>query len=176
MDIDPKTYPSRTFARFTAHNQLVADATGRTITASVQRLGGQTYMQEAIPDGEMPSLSQNPSGFAAGFTMGLSVKPTTPESTPPGSSDKDRNSPSDQVSSLEPENQLSNSGLDEALFEEIVKTTLNPQQYPELYQCCGTQKAAMAVEDRVAAEIVTAYRFIKQKQACPIVQSLNQLL
>lgn len=176
MNIDPTTYPSRTFARFTAHNQLMADATGQTIMASVQRLGGQTYVQEAVPDGEMPYRSQNPSGFAAGFSIGLSVKPTTPEATPLSSSDKNQNPTSDQVSAVEPETQPSASDIDEALFDEIVKTALNPQRFPELYESCGTQKAAMAVEERVAAEIVTVYRAIKQKQACPIVQGLNQLL
>jgi hypothetical protein len=58
MDINPKTYPSRAFIRFTAHNQLTADATGRSVVASVQRLGGKTYMQAAEPEGEAPLETQ----------------------------------------------------------------------------------------------------------------------
>lgn len=177
MDIDPKTYPSRTFARFTARNQLMADATGRPIMASVQRLGGKTYIQEAIPDGDAPSIAKDPSDFATGLHLGLSISPTDLANTP-GSSNQDRDgatSLNQEVSSESP-NTSQSLGIDEALFEEVVKITFSPNRCPDLYQSCGTQEAAMEVEATVAAEIVAAYRQIKQKQDCPIVQSLNKLL
>ena len=177
MDIDPKTYPSRTFTRFTARNQLLADATGRPIVSSVQRLGGKTYVQEAIPDGKAPSISQNPGDSATGLHLGLSRSHPGLGNTPVGSNQDgaDANSLSED-SSLAPQNAAQCSGIDEALFEEVVKTTFNPNRFPDLYQSCGTQEAAFEVEAAVAAEIVAAYRQIKDKQDCPIVQSLNKLL
>lgn len=170
MDIDPRTYPSRTFVRFTAHNQLMADATGMPITASIQRLGGNTYTQQVLPEGESPSSLNDPNGTESGFSMGLSMNPISDKNT--------TDSGAEMVGSAEPtsEDEASVCGVDEALFEEIIKTTLNPNRFPELYQCCGTQKAAAEVETRVAAEVVAAYRQINRKQNCPIVQRLNSLL
>ena len=177
MDIDPKTYPSRMFVRFTAHNQLTADASGQTITVSVQRLGGDNYVQQAIPDGESPSLATDSGSFACGFRMGLSVNPTSAENTTQGGKDESQDSkPSGEPSGLMGGDKSPKCGIDEVLFEEIVQTLFNPNRYPELYHSSGTQKAATEVEARVAVEIVTAYRTIKQKQDCPIVQRLNSLL
>lgn len=50
MEIDPSTYPSRAFIRFTAQNQLRATLTGESFTASVQRKGGEGYTQQVTPD------------------------------------------------------------------------------------------------------------------------------
>ncbi|MDJ0702921.1 MAG: hypothetical protein QNJ46_06530 [Leptolyngbyaceae cyanobacterium MO_188.B28] len=176
MDIDPKTYPSRVFARFTAHTQLTADATGQPITTAVQRLGGDTYSQQVIPDGESPAISTDSGSFAGGFTRGLSANPTSAEDTTHGGNEsQDSKSPMDPPS-LESGNESPTCGIDEALFEEIVQTLFNPNRCPELYHSCGTQKAAKEVEARVSADIVAAYRQIKRKQACPIVQRLNTLL
>jgi hypothetical protein len=177
MDIDPKTYPSRNFARFMAHNQLIADATGQPIMASVQRLGGKTYVQKAIPDGETPSITNTPGNPSFGLNLGMSINPVG-RNTPPqdGHSDLQPSIPPDQCAGIAPEEANQGPGIDEALFEEVVKTTLNPQRFPDLYRSCGTQKAAMEVETAVAAEIVAAYRRIKQNQDCPIVQGLNKLL
>lgn len=177
MDIDPKTYPSRAFARFTARNQLLADATGRPIISSVQRLGGKTYVQEAIPDGEGPSISKNPGDAATGLHLGLSLSPTGLGNTPAGSNlDGDEAGLLNEDTSLDPSNGSQCPGIDEALFEEVVKTTLNQNRFPDLYRSCGTQEAAFEVEAAMAAEIVAAYRRIKEKQDCPTVQSLNRLL
>lgn len=66
--------------------------------------------------------------------------------------------------------------LDEDLFEEVAKTLFHADRYPELYQSCGTPKAAKAVEAKVAAELVATYLQIKLKQQCPIVKRLNALL
>lgn len=177
MDIDPKTYPSRMFARFTAHNQLMADVTGQTITSSVQRLGGATYMQQAIPDGDSPSISTDSSPRSGGFRMGFSINPSSAEDTTRRVRGESHDcQPLGALSALESGDDCLSNGIDEALFEEIVQTTFSPNRYPELYQSCGTQKAATEVETRVAAEIVAAYRTIKRKQDCLIVQSLNNLL
>ena len=164
MDIDPKTYPSRMFARFTAHNQLMADVTGQTITSSVQRLGGATYMQQAIPDGDSPSISTDSSPRSGGFRMGFSINPSSAEDTTRRVRGESHDcQPLGALSALESGDDCLSNGIDEALFQ-------------ELYQSCGTQKAATEVETRVAAEIVAAYRTIKRKQDCLIVQSLNNLL
>lgn len=171
MDIDPKTYPSRTFARFTAHNQLMADLTGQPVVASVQRLGGKTFMQEALPDGEAPSVKSGSEASSSAFRMNMSVDMA-------GQQGRDRQAP--DLSGETPESDLETSllepSLDEALFAEIVKTTLNPTRFPDLYRSCGTQEAAMEVEALVAAEIVSVYRRIKQNQDCSVVQGLNKLL
>ena len=160
MDIDPRTYPSRTFVRFTAHNQLQADATGKPITAAIKRTGCNTYVQKAIPGGEFPPpISDSDSGD--GFGLGFSMDSTCSDGTETGGC---------AVAAATHE-------FDDALFEEIVKTTFSAKRYPELYQSCGTQAAAAKVETRVATEIVSAYRRINQKQQdCLIVQRLNSLL
>lgn len=172
MDIDPKTFPSRTFARFMAHNQLMADATGRPIVAAVQRLGGKTFTQEVVPDGQAPTITQD-----SGFQMGMSVN-TTPLENVPQRDDLAQSAPTppDELADCHLEALTAQQGIDETLFGEVVKNTINSNRFPELYQSCGTQEAAMEVEAVVAAEIVAAYRRIKQKQDCPIVQGLNKLL
>ncbi len=129
MNIDPSTYPSRAFIRFTAENQLRADLTGQSFTTTIQRLGGENSVQEVIP-----------------------------------------------IDPIEPTDSPENATLDEVLFEEIAQNTFNANRYPELYQSCGTRKAAKAVEARVAADLVATYKRIKRAQECPIVQSLNRLL
>jgi DNA-binding GntR family transcriptional regulator len=130
MTLDPNTYPSRSFIRFSAQNQLRADLTGQSFTAVIKRSGGESYVQQVAP----------------------------------------RNS-ADSVCEV-----LEDTTLDEALFEEIARTTFTTNRYPELYQSCGTQSAAKAVEARVAAELVETYLQITLKQRCPIVQSLNNRL
>ncbi|SRR5579883_2162553 len=130
MSIDPSTYPSRAFIRFMAQNQLRADLTGQSFTTSIQRSGGESYLQQVTPNRSEAFTSE------------------TPE---------------DAV-------------LDEDLFEEIAKTTFSASRYPELYQSCGTHRAAKAVETRVANELIDTYRQIKQKQNCALVERLNALL
>ncbi|HEY9661128.1 MAG TPA: hypothetical protein V6C65_21965, partial [Allocoleopsis sp.] len=49
MEIDPGTYPSRAFIRFTAQNQLLSDLTGQPILMIVQRLGEESCTQHVIP-------------------------------------------------------------------------------------------------------------------------------
>lgn len=129
MNIDPSTYPSRAFIRFTAENQLQADLTGKSFTTMTQRLGEEHSVQEVTPGDPMEATD-------------------LPE----------------------------NATLDQALFEEIAQITFNSNRYPELYQSCGTRKAAKAVELRVAAELVATYKWIKRARECPIVQSLNRRL
>ena len=160
MDIDPTTYPSRTFVRFTAHNQLQADATGKPITAAIKRSGCGTYTQKAMPGGDFPPpISESDSGD--GFDLGLLMDSACSDDTETGGC---------AVAAATHE-------FDNSLFEEIVKTTFSANRYPQLYQCCGTQKAAAEVEIKVATEIVSAYRRINQKQQdCLLVQRLNSLL
>jgi len=142
MEIDASTYPSRAFIRFTAQNQLLADLTGKPITAMIQRQTGENYVQQVMP------------------TNGDSLDELCSE-------DADASS----------ENTVSESAtLDEALFEEIAKTSFSPNRYPELYQSCGTRRAAAAIEIQVANEIVAIYKEIKKQQQNPIVQNLNSLL
>ncbi len=155
MTLDPSTYPSRTFIRFTVNNQLLADVTDQTITASVQRLGGQTYVQKAVPGEELPSLSRQSMDWGTSLKVGQSIQ--TPASD-------------HQESWIQAEPPV----LDEELLAEVTQTAFH--DHPHLYQDCGSAAAAAAVEAEIATEIIAAYRTIKQKQACPIVQSLNQLL
>lgn len=130
MEIDPRTYPSRAFIRFTAQNQLRADLTGQSFIANVHRGHEESYVKHITPSNASAAMSD---------------------------------ASEDAV-------------LDEALFEEIAKTAFNAVRHPELYQSCGTAKAAKAVEDKVTAELIEAYLQIKLKQRCPIVARLNALL
>lgn len=169
MEIDPKTYPSRSFIRFTAQNQILADITGQPINTFVQRFGGESYVQQVIPGDQPNPKSSNSNNSGADLRMGLSVNPVTPDSL--FDSHNSQNT-SEQVSENNPQESI----FDEKLFEEIAKITFSPNRYPELYQSCGTSRAAVAVETQVADEIVATYKRIKQQQDCPVVQSLNALL
>jgi hypothetical protein len=60
MDIDPRTYPSRAFIRFTAQNQLRADLTGQSFTTSVKRADGETYIQQVNPSDLAEPISEVP--------------------------------------------------------------------------------------------------------------------
>jgi hypothetical protein len=60
MEIDPRTYPSRAFIWFTAENQLIADLTGQSFTASVQRSGGERYVQQVTPSNPAESTREAP--------------------------------------------------------------------------------------------------------------------
>ncbi len=66
--------------------------------------------------------------------------------------------------------------FDEALFKELATTLFRSHQATDLYQPCFSTEAASAVEDRLAAELTTTYRWISQQQENPLVQRLNSLL
>jgi hypothetical protein len=163
--LDPTVYPSRTFIRFTAHNQLLADLTGETVTATVQRAGGPAYVQIALPGKALPSLS-NPSGTGAGhLTLGMTLH----RSPDPGSL------PQDTAAALREADPPAPT-IDEDLFTEVTQTLFQVCRNPKLYQDCGNPEAARAVEGEVATEIIATYRQIKRNQASPVVQRLNQQL
>jgi hypothetical protein len=174
MDIDPRTYPTRMYIRFLAHQQLVADQTGQPITVLMQRLGREPYVQTITPGDEAPGLAPN-AGNATGdpsLRIGVSVTPTR-DNTGADTFSADAaelNSPAPTATSGV------DTAIDTALFDEIVQTLFNPTCHPELYQSCGTIAAAAELETQLAAEIVATYRQIKQQQDCPTVQSLNKLL
>jgi hypothetical protein len=90
------------------------------------------------------------------------------DAAPPSSPEENPSEPDDSM--FQP------NSLDEALFEEIARVTFSDNRHPELYQSCGTRRAAANVEASIAAEIVSTYKEITQKQQCPIVQKLNDLL
>lgn len=163
--LDPKAYPSRTFIRFTARNQLLADLTGETVTATVQRAGEPTYVQIALPGKALPSLS-NPSGTGAGhLTLGMTLH----RSPDPGSL------PQDTAAALR-EADPPTPTIDEDLFTEVTQTLFQVCRNPKLYQDCGSPEAARTMEGEVATEVIATYRKIKRNQASPIVQRLNQQL
>ncbi|MBU6230101.1 MAG: hypothetical protein KGQ93_10455 [Cyanobacteria bacterium REEB459] len=163
--LDPNLYPSRAFIRFTAHNQLLADLTGETVTASVQRWGGQTYLQTAQPGKALPSLSRQSEAGAAQLTLGMALHPS-PNPTPLSQDMAPSLSQADPVAPA----------IAEDLFTEVTQTLFQACRSPQLYQDCGSPEAAKAVEEEVAAEIIATYRQIKQNQTSPIVQRLNQQL
>jgi hypothetical protein len=164
--LDANRYPSRTFIRFTAHNQLLADLTGETVTASVQRWGGQTYLQTAQPGKALPSLS-NQSGAETGqLTLEMALHRST-DPTPLSQS---------TAPSLSQANPAAPAAIDESLFTEVTQTLFQVCRSPKLYQDCGSPEEARTVEGEVATEIIATYRKIKQNQASSIVQRLNQQL
>lgn len=175
MEIDPTTYPSRSFIRFTAQNQLVADLTGRPITVMVKRLGGESYTQQVTPVDQPDSDKADTPDL--GFRFGLSLNMSQAEDPLSGDSQEPSPPPNAEDLAAVPTSETGEHPvLDEALFEEVAKITFSSNRYPELYQSCGTRRAAQAIEVQVANEIVAAYKQIKQKQDCPIVKRLNGLL
>lgn len=163
--LDPNLYPSRAFIRFTAHNQLLADLTGETVTASVQRWGGQTYIQTAQPGKALPSLSNQSDAGAGQLTLGMALR-----TSPNPDSVSQHTAPSlDQADPVAPE-------IDEELLTEVIQTLFQVCRNPKLYQDCGSPKEARAVEGEVAEEIIATYRKIKRNQTSPIIQRLNQQL
>jgi len=163
--LDPSLYPSRAFIRFTAHNQLLADLIGETVTASVQRWGGQTYLQTAQPGKTLPSLSNQSDAGAGQLTLGMALH-TSPNPDPLSLRTAASLSQADPVAPA----------IDEDLFTEVTQTLFQVCRNPKLYQDCGSPEGARTVEGEVATEIIAAYRQIKRNQTSPIVQRLNQQL
>ena len=180
------TYPSRSFIRFAARNQLIADLTGRGFPMVVKRFGGESYVQKITPS-DQPETEQPNSNSAeinpADFGISLDFGGPSEKS---GASNFEQPSP-EETQAAESNGEAAPLGencdpaqktgtIDDALLSEITKTLFNLNRSPELYQSCGTKGAAAAVEARIAEEIVETYKQIKLKQECPIVQSLNALL
>jgi hypothetical protein len=178
MEYDASTYPSRSFIRFTARNQLMADLTGRPIPTFVQRLGGETYIQQVTPSDQPDAEPSSLDALSINLDWGSSLNTVSSEDTPDGQIKGQHEEQAVEEISLEQVCHASQNAhiLDETLLEEIVKTIFNLNRYPELYQPCGTKRAAAEVENRVAEEIVATYKEIKLKQQCPLVQRLNTLL
>jgi hypothetical protein len=163
--LDPTVYPSRTFIRFTARNQLLADLTGETVTATVQRAGGAAYVQIALPGKALPCPSHPSGAGAPPLTLGMTIHGSTDQaSLPQGAAPSPREA--------EPEGLA----IDESLFADITQTLFQVSCSPRLYQDCGSPEAARGVEREVATAIIAVYRQIKQNQTSPLVQSLNQRL
>lgn len=165
MIVDPNTYPSRIFIRFTAHNQLLADAIGEAVIASVQRGGGQTYVQTALPGEVLPSLARSSGPGADRVSLGMAIHRSTDQAPFPQGA-------APFLGKTEPKGRV----IDETLFADITQTLFQVRCSPRLYQDCGSPEAARGVEREVATAIIAAYRKIKQNQTSPIVQSLNQRL
>ena len=133
--------------------------------ASVQRWGGQTYIQAAQPGKALPALSNQSDAGAGQLTLGMALH-TSPNPDPLS---QDRAASLNQVDPVAP-------AIDENLLTEVIQTLFQVCRNPKLYQDCGNPKEARAVEGEVAAEIIATYRQIKRNQASPIVQRLNQQL
>lgn len=66
--------------------------------------------------------------------------------------------------------------LDEALLRDLATTLFQSRQAQELYQQCSSRPEADEIENRFANELVATYQQIKQRQADPLIQRLQQLL
>jgi hypothetical protein len=66
--------------------------------------------------------------------------------------------------------------LDEALFLELAATTFRAEKNQTFHRPCLLREEAAEIENRIAAELVEAYRWIKSRQKSSIVQKLNTLL
>ncbi len=152
----------------------------------VRRFGGETYIQKITPS-DQPETDQlnsksadlNPGDLGLPLDV-FSSKEHSGESNfePPSPQESEAAGQTDEAEILGPDCDPAQQteAIDEALFGEITKTLFNLNRNPELYQSCGTKRAAAAVEARIAEDIVDTYKQIKLKQECPIVQSLNALL
>ncbi len=66
--------------------------------------------------------------------------------------------------------------LDEDLLRDLATTLFRSQQGQELYQPYSSRHEADAIENRFANKLVATYQQIKQRQADPLIQRLQQLL
>jgi len=66
--------------------------------------------------------------------------------------------------------------LDEVLLLELAATTFRAEKNQTFHRPCLWREEAAEIENRIAAELVEAYRWIKSRQKSSIVQKLNTLL
>lgn len=170
-DFAPNPFPSRRFVRFIAHKQLIADATGITTTLKAQRYGKDTFHQQFTPGHPVPTTGIE-STRSVNELESIFAQDSEGEVKMDGDRSGGHASP---VSTLESHQPFSGN-VDNSLFEDILKTTVTPENWPALYQACETPEDATALELKVAAAIVSTYRQIKFRQQDPVVQQLNQLL
>jgi hypothetical protein len=158
------------FIRFIAQKQLLADVTGQKTSLKAKRRGKGLFHQQFLPDRPVPTQATETSATldANGESQHSGLPEETSSTLPWGDSQGPR-------SAANPQSQLGGR-VDEALLEDIFRTAITPQNWPDLYQACDTPAAATELELKAAAEIVATYRRIQANQANPLVQTLNQLL
>lgn len=66
--------------------------------------------------------------------------------------------------------------LDEELFFEIATTLFRAQRNQKFAQPCHSREEAIEIANRIAEELVEAYKQIKLQQRSSIIQRLNALL
>ncbi|MBW4654128.1 MAG: hypothetical protein KME20_13985 [Kaiparowitsia implicata GSE-PSE-MK54-09C] len=66
--------------------------------------------------------------------------------------------------------------LDEALFQELVKTLFQSSRGDAVYRAYAKREDAEAVEREIALEVASAYWQIQNQRQQPLVQRLNKLL
>lgn len=148
MENPSHIYPTRSFIKFAARSQLIANLTGQVFTTFIQRHGHETSNDLISPEA---APSDIPSDIELADTESSIDEPH--EST----------HPMDQ-------------SLDNDLFRDITNSVFHPEQHPELYEPCDSVEMAADIENQIAAEIVETYQTIKFNQKSPMVQSLNALL
>ncbi|MEM7772114.1 MAG: hypothetical protein AAF327_16580 [Cyanobacteria bacterium P01_A01_bin.37] len=148
MHSDGKTYyPTRSFIRFQAKNQLIAElmkGQELTVVSRLRELGVAPILESKPDDEDGSAKSLNDSKPLA--TSGLNTSATTPFS------------------------------VDEELFAEISSTAFHSEHHPELYQGTSSQQDVMAIERAIANEIVSAYQRILNNRTDKDIQNLNALL
>ncbi|MGB3494279.1 MAG: hypothetical protein WBA57_16230 [Elainellaceae cyanobacterium] len=145
-------YPTRSFIRFQAKNQIIADLTGEKVTRFIERPGIVQEQGTIEPNLDwIDSLIENP---------------------PPASGDAQECDPQAHPSGMP----AAFFSFDEALFSELAKTTFHPDRHPELYQPCTSQQKASEIEQQVTTELVESYERITRNQTDARVKRLNALL
>lgn len=66
--------------------------------------------------------------------------------------------------------------VNEELLQEFCDAAFDKRRNPDLHQFSDSRLAAKSIEDRVANDIVNAYRSIQRNAQNSIVQKLNELL
>lgn len=148
MHSDGKTYyPTRSFIRFQAKNQLIAELMKGQEFTVLSRLRdlGMAPILESKPDDEDDSAEalNDRNNLATGA---LDTSATAPFS------------------------------VDEELFAEISSTAFHSEHHPELYQGTSSQQDVMTIERAIANEIVSAYQRILNNRTDQDIQNLNALL
>ncbi len=152
MHSDGKTYyPTRSYIRFQAKNQLIEDLMEGHLSTAVNHVGqsGVTFTLNADVD-----ISSDISPDSAQLNDSPELQDMGNINTWP----------------------TLKLPLDEGLFAEITSTTFHHDRHPELYQPNASMYDVAAIEQAIAIEIVSTYKQILKNRSDQHVQNLNALL
>lgn len=149
------TYPSRSFIRFQAKLQIIADSTGEHVVSFIQHPG--VYIDRPVFRYDEDQPDNGPSPTDRDLNTSYPSKPQ----------------PAKFKAAVQSIDALD---VNETLLNEIASTTFQPNRHPELYRGYSTPEEAAIIEQHVAAELIATYERIIINRADEQIQQLNSLL